>query len=55
MEWEYRHVAGSAHKKGLEELTDELDVLGRDGWEAIGFTSSSQATLNVLLKRPVAG
>jgi hypothetical protein len=41
----------------MDDLTGELNALGRDGWEAIGLTEqhseSSGSTFAVLLKRPV--
>ena len=50
-QWEYQRLEAPA----AEALTDEMKVLGRDGWELSGVVYSPAADIwHAFLKRPRA-
>jgi len=42
--WAYQIVGGGLHSK--DDLTDKINKLGEDGWEAVGMTQGT-----VLMRR----
>ncbi len=60
--WQYKQPAGMVFRGAGDipatEITDALDTLGQDGWEAVSVfpVSMAQGATNmvgVLLKRPI--
>jgi hypothetical protein len=52
MQWQYKMKTGSLSHP--EDFIKELDKLGRDGWEAVGFIQSGMSS-TVLMKRQMMG
>lgn len=52
--WEYHVVEGDPlHHRVGPQFTEDLQTLGRQGWEAVGMSSTSSAggRVQILLKR----
>lgn len=51
--WEYHVLSGDpTHKKIGPQFVEDLQALGRQGWEAVGYTSVGDlGRVQILLKR----
>jgi hypothetical protein len=47
--WEYQTV--TAPKSSFKKLDEQLNALGREGWEAVGTVTAKKGNTGVLLKR----
>jgi len=54
--WEYKYLSfgGVFREAPAEEVENQLNELGREGWEAVGISHGKDGRLWILLKRQVA-